>query len=216
VIEVKRLEEQITAFLREVQIPDTVERWALHRLEHAASQERELAAAQAHSRADALATVDRQMETLTKLRLRDLLTDLEFTKQRQELQRKQLELGNAPGAGSRSWFEPARTVVAFSRHAAPAFEAGDGAARRFILGVVGSNLILKDRQLSIDAKKPFRKSNGSPRLPYLCPEVEDVRTFCLDPANGEIIAQMGEVLKKTGLPVRSPRSHLHRFGSKAG
>jgi hypothetical protein len=74
-----------------------------------------------------LASSQRELDNLTKLRLQEFITDEEYVRQRQQLERERLRLAQAlerPGS-SGSWFEPARTVVSLSNQAAPCFRAGD-------------------------------------------------------------------------------------------
>ncbi len=60
-----------------------------------------------------------------------------------------------------SWFEPAKIVISFSNSAASCFQSGNLQSKRLILETVGSNLVLEDRKINIDAKKPFRKWSGT-------------------------------------------------------
>jgi len=43
--------------------------------------------------------------------------------------------------------------------------------------VVGSNFVLIDKKLNIDARKPFRRWSGTPTNSELCAWLEDIRTF---------------------------------------
>ena len=75
------------------------------------------------------------------------------------------------------WIEPSRKLFLFSNRAKFWFSHGTTDEKRIILATIGSNLLLKDKKLSIDAKKPFRilseRASGSP----LCTVVPGVRTF---------------------------------------
>jgi hypothetical protein len=101
--------------------------------------------------------VSRELDNLTRLRLRDLLTDDEYIRQRDQLQREQIRLAQkANGGPTHSWFEPARLLVSFSNQAVSWFVAGDFETKRLILETVGSNPVLTDRELRTQTKKPFR------------------------------------------------------------
>ncbi len=180
------LERQIVTFLAESSVPDGLHRWTLKRMERLATARSEDRNAHRLSLQNAQAAVDRQLDNLTKLRLRDLFTDEEYLKQRQELERDRLRLAqNLEGfekAGA--WFEPARLVVSFSNQAVPRFEDGDLRTKRLILEIVGSNLTLKDRKLSIEAKKPFRRWAGTVSFPEMWSTVEDVRTLWIRQDSG--------------------------------
>jgi hypothetical protein len=93
------------------------------------------------------------------LRIRDLLTDGEYLVQRKELQQQAVRMDqNLKSLDNvENWSEPARELISFNNRAVSGFAEGDPQTKRLILAIVGSNLSLKDRQLNIDAKKPFQR-----------------------------------------------------------
>jgi len=190
------LEDQIVQFLEELTLPDSLHRWVVARLDRLAQQRKTDGEAQRLSLEKALTTVWRELDTLTKLRLRDLITDEEFATQRQELERERLRLTQnlENRQKGNSWFEPAQAVISFSNHAATHFKAGDTRIKRLILETVGSNLTLKDRRLSIEAKKPFRRWTGTAEITDSWAFVKDVRTFVEDPASLTILAQIRDLV----------------------
>jgi transposase len=103
-------------------------------------------------RTDGLTSAERE-----ELRLRDQIADAEFDKERSELERERLRLLAAVQRAQKrqSWFSPGQTVILFRDRAIPAFKRGGVDQRRFIAETVGSHPTLKDRKLSIDARKPF-------------------------------------------------------------
>ena len=107
---------------------------------------------------EASSIVDRQLANLTGLRLRDLLSDMEFVAERHRLDRERLRLVEALQTHDRAqaWFEPARQLISFNAEAAFRFRTGDRETKRLILQLVGSNPALKDRKLLLEPKKPFR------------------------------------------------------------
>lgn len=178
-VSLPKLERQILDFLREISIPDDLHRWALAWLDRQHATRAEDHAARRSSLEQSQLAVQRQLENLTKLRLRDLITDEEFLKQRQELQREDLRLSqNLAVAGSAdSWFEPAKIFLSISNRASKWFAEGDNAKKRLILHSVGSNLVLSNKSLSIDAAQPFRRWGKKVSRTDLCTAVEDVRTL---------------------------------------
>lgn len=83
--------------------------------------------------------------------------DEEFTRQRAELGREQIGLNQRlRQLGSERWLEPSRNLFLFSNRAIFWLTHGNPDEKRLILSTVGSNPTLKVKQLSIDAKKPFR------------------------------------------------------------
>jgi hypothetical protein len=82
-----------------------------------------------------------------------------------------------------------------------------------ILTTVGSNLVLKDKQLSIDVRKPFRRWTDSTDISDLRAFVRDVRTL-VEEDGAEICALiqnireiMGESLADDPSRIRDPLIH---------
>lgn len=173
------LEEQLARFLKSLALPDPITRWALPRLKRSARERADLRALQRRSIERARIALERQRANLTRLRVRDLLTDEEYAAQRAGLDREAIRLAqNAPAAVSgEQRFEPEQLVVLFSNHAASRFLKADDPAKRAIIEIVGSNPRLTDRKLHIEAKKPFRSWTGTAQVSGWWAFVEDVRTF---------------------------------------
>ncbi|MGB8478009.1 MAG: recombinase family protein [Acidobacteriaceae bacterium] len=176
------IEAQITAFLAEISLPDRFHRWAAQRLERTMKQKQQDHAAQKDSLLRAQAASARELENLTKLRIRDLLSDEEYVKERQELERKQLGFSQKLDALTRQEerFEPSASIVSFNHCLISRFQTANLQRRRMILTTVGSNLVLKNKKLSIDARKPFRRWTDLGNFSDLRAFVRDVRTFVAD------------------------------------
>lgn len=166
------LEGQLACFLDEVTLGNSFHAWAIERLDRVRkSKSAALATEEAALRRNA-ATTDRSIDNLTRLRLREVITDEEFLKQRQELEREKLALEQRlRSVGDPStWFEPCRDFISFNSRATAWFRAGDERRKRLIVEIVGSNPVLKDKILSIEAAKPFRRHGPEPRRPLLWAE----------------------------------------------
>ncbi len=89
-------------------------------------------------------------------------------------------------------FEPARELISFNSRAASCFESGDLTKKRLILETVGSNLLLKDGKLSIEAKKLFRRWSKTASISDMRAYVKEVRTFFVsqDPEIFEMITKI--------------------------
>lgn len=174
VIEVRELERQVLGFLEELVLSERFRRWTLDRIVRMEAEETGQGGAQRRVAGDALASVCKQLENLTRLRLRDLVSDEEFVRERSSLEAERHRLSAAAQEAERTrpWFEPARMLMEFSTVAAPAFRDGDVDIRRFILETVGSNLVLTDRRFNGDAKKPFRRRREASKVPQVCPGEE--------------------------------------------
>lgn len=141
VVQASVLEAQLFSFLGAVTIRKNFHDWALARLERlrqAKKTDRELQEAILDK---SIAATVRALDNLTQLRVRDAISDEEFVKQRQGLEREKLALEErrALTAASSSWFEPCRDFVSFSSRAADWFQAGDARRKRLIIEIVGSN-----------------------------------------------------------------------------
>jgi site-specific DNA recombinase len=195
----KALEHQLFEFLKSVELPKTFQNWALERLQRSAEEEEKAIAAQRASLESSRASVERQLDNLTKLRVRDLLNDEEYLKQREELARERLRVQHHLGQQTINRFEPEKLLISFNKCLVSSFMEGNSQAKRSILEIVGSNLSLKDKKLNIEAIKPFRYWQETDPFSRMCAFVEDVRTFFASqsPAAIKMIGQLVELQKIT-------------------
>src|SRR5215470_9581632 len=177
-IEVEELEKQILQFLEQITIPKSIHDWALKRLDSAFANTRADIESQRLSLEKAIAANQRELENLTTLRIKDLLTDSEFVTRRQDLQIEQLKLKEKlqNSLKAAAPFEPAQLIVKFSNRAIFWFKEGDVEIKRLILEIASSNLALKDKKLLIEATKPFTQGPKISASSSLRGLVEDVRT----------------------------------------
>ena len=173
------LEEQIVAFLDSLRIAPHVCDWLNEILDEqptvrASEREAQRASAEASVR-----TLDRELETLTDLRVRSLLSDDEFTRKRVELTGARLSVRQQVSQlkEDSDWIEPLRTLISFSNKAVEYFSGGDDAQKRLVLITTSSNSTLSDRILSIEAKKPFVQWSPNTTKSEIRRFICDVRTF---------------------------------------
>lgn len=126
----------------------------------------------------ALKTCRKSLDNLTRLRCEEFISEEEFRRQRGGFMKEGVMLQERlRRIEATDWIEPSRRLFLFSHRAKFWFVHGTAEEKRIILATIGSNLLLKDKKLSIDAKKPFRilseRAFGSP----LCAAVNGVRTF---------------------------------------
>ncbi|HVT16672.1 MAG TPA: recombinase family protein [Thermoanaerobaculia bacterium] len=179
-ISLPKLEEAILKFLSELSVPDEIHRWTVARLEEAAGEETAIDAVGRRSAEAAMAAVLKQLDNLTLMRVRDLISEEEFVKQRELLNREKLRLAQQAEAAPQAWLEPARMLVSFNLRALSWFQTRDLEIQRLILAVAGSNSTLKGRELNIDAAKPFQRQPEGVDFPKMWSTVEDVRTGIRD------------------------------------
>lgn len=178
-ISLRAVEQQIEEFLTEISITDDLSRWALAKLDRVALSEKtrdETARANLQRAEDA---AGREIRNLLTLRVRELITDEEFKQTREQLESERLRVHERLGQATdeRAWLEPAKAFVSLSNRAVLWFREGDLQTKRLILGIVGSNLTLKDKKLIIDAKKPFRRWGKNCDPTGLSRALQDVRTL---------------------------------------
>jgi site-specific DNA recombinase len=197
-VQLPELEQQIIQFLEETTIPERLHNWAIARLKRLTERDATTRVRQRRSLEEAHVASQKELSNLTKLRIRDLLTDEEYAAQRQELERDQIRMAQNLEKASEddNRFEPAQTLVSFSNHAASWFKAGDLRTKRLIFKIIGSNPVLRDKKLSIDAKKPFRRWPGTASYSAVCSFVKDVRTRTMSGELESTLAAIREVTSR--------------------
>jgi len=112
------------------------------------------------------------------MRYQEFIGDEDFVRQRAELAKEEERLKERQRQLEASaWLEPSRDLFLFSHRARYWLLHGDSDQKRVILSTVGSNLFLRDKKLSIDAKKPFCILREIDSSSLLRAAVTDVRTF---------------------------------------
>ena len=74
------------------------------------------------------------------------------------------------------WLELGQSVILFRKYAADWFQAGNADDNRLILNTVGSNSVLADKKLSVQAKIPFKRLENADDCPRWCAIVEALGT----------------------------------------
>lgn len=156
-IEARTLEKMIADYLGRLAMPPSIIDWAYERLEEVEACDAVHSRATTESLQAALNNGRGQRAVLTGLRTRNLIPDEEFITERKrldaELARLEEQLATPPdplGDASATF----ATFVLAAR-AREWFEAGGPDAKRQIIEAVGSNLSLKDKLVSIQAKTPL-------------------------------------------------------------
>jgi DNA invertase Pin-like site-specific DNA recombinase len=196
-ITAERLEEQMTKFVEETTIPEKLHVFEGERIEKLLADGEDGVVRKERMLEDQAAALDRQLSNLKKLRIRDLLDDEEFLEERQNLTRKRIqvtrELQSLKATTER--FEPARLLIAFNKIAASRFRYGAPEEKRFILQILGSNPRLMNRELKIDAAKPFRRWSDSSDSFDLRAFLQEVRTFVEKPESEEALGNISQIME---------------------
>jgi len=177
-VEEASLTKQFIEFLASLKLRATTVAWVREQLRaqrrHAKEAVEKIAAARSAARAE-IAT---QLVELTSLRLRRLVDDDEFIRERQKLETTRRSLQKAPDPQSdEKVFELLDAVERISNQAAKWFATAPPEFKQKILKQVCSNPTLIDRKLSIQAAKPFVIRSDLDGSPNLRGVVDEVRTF---------------------------------------
>jgi DNA invertase Pin-like site-specific DNA recombinase len=175
-IEEESLDAQILAFLEQIHIDKGMLDDALAAVETLSKTEANEVTKEAVRKA--LAVCQKSLDNLTRLRCQELIGDEEFVRQRAALAQEEERLHERSRQLEVSaWIEPSRDLFFFSHRACFWLLHGESDVKRVILSTVASNLLLRDKTLSIDAKKPFSIVRENRSCSLLRAAVPDVRTF---------------------------------------
>jgi site-specific DNA recombinase len=177
-VERSKLEAQIATFLKTLTIHPTIERWCMEELAQDHEEIRALEVAQTQSRRKKLEEIQSQLNELKSLRLRRLVTDEEFLRDREQLERDRIRMAQLleSKAGGQGRFELVAEAILLRNQAVSWFLGGSDADKRLILRTVGSNPTLSSGILSIEAARPFVRVPEKAEILSMCTSVEEVRT----------------------------------------
>ncbi len=182
-IEAKELERQIEAVLRRIDISEEFLEWALKYVRETQAQESQTRQAQMQSIEGAYKNAQKQIDELLNLRLRNLISDEEFEEKRRELLKERALLNERRSNTEQNadhWFEQVERSLLFAQAVRKRFRSGSIDQKRIILETVGSNLLLKDKNLLFEPVEPFSYLQGTADFSIWRDAVEDVRTFVQD------------------------------------
>jgi site-specific DNA recombinase len=198
-VERGKLEHQIARFLKTISLPQDVSEIvaATARSEYARDEEA-VESARVTSLSEALRKVNAQLSELTDLRVRALIDDEEFLQKRQKLEHDRLRLSDqlTQAQAQAIRFEPLEDVISFSNKATAWFLHKNPQTQRLILETAGSNLFLRDKELIIEARKPFVKLSKLSQIPDLRGRREAIRTLLSNTDEVERISVAYRLLKK--------------------
>lgn len=178
------LETQITEKLSKVQIPDAFKNWALRWLQQAHESETDGRQTVLASLQNAYADTERQLDRLTDMRLKELLTDEEYTAKKTtltaELKNWKEKLADSEQQGA-NWRERIERSLNFAATAQEEFNGTeDLEKKRNILAQLGTDMILENKVLRLELDKTLACfANYSSKL------FADVKRLELD-KNGQI------------------------------
>ncbi len=163
-IEVKELERQIERYLSRIQISEKFKNWAVKHLKE--ENEKETASREKifDSQRKAYKYCLKKLDNLFELKISPsnsdgvLLSDEEYARRKATLVKEKVrleEILNDTGGRIERWLDIGEKIFNFACHARCRFKNGSSQEKSHILQALGSNLILKDKKLIIELKKPL-------------------------------------------------------------
>lgn len=182
-VEERQLEKQISSFLQSIYLSREEVDKAFAVIEEERKKEQLTGDSIKQGIETAIENAARNLDSLTKLRYRELISDEEFIRQRKELMQEQVGLNQRlQQLNTEQWIGPSQRLFLFSNRAIFWLTHGSIQEKRLILATAGSDPTLMDKTLNIYARNPFLVLQTSPTIRDWWTIVNDVRTFfCSDP-----------------------------------
>jgi DNA invertase Pin-like site-specific DNA recombinase len=206
-INLKKLEDQIADYLERIYVPKKLLDIALEYLAECAKQEDEDHQSVRKSQAKAINDCGQRITTLNRMRINNLIDDEEYLSEKKTLLVERMRLeekAHGSMTGTETQSESPEEMITFASTARMRFVKGTIQEKRCIFRRIGSNFFLRDKKLTIKAKKAFvvlekglrgvggendwlelfRKGLAEPQISFSNAQiikwhavVEDVRTF---------------------------------------
>ncbi len=164
VLRAEELEKQIDHFLSRIQISQRFKDWAVKYLHEVHKKESAFRSEVIQTQQKAHQECVRRIDNLVKLKTAPhnidgcLLSDEEYSRQRIALLKEKGALEGLlqdAGQGVEKGLELSEKTFDFASTARDRFAKGDCKTKKDILAALGSNLVLKDKMLRIEALEPF-------------------------------------------------------------
>lgn len=166
-IRAEELERQMREYLERIHVPQRLLDLVLGYLKEEEKHGKEQQSAHIETFKKACVECERRIDNLNQMRLRDLIGDEEYIKEKRRLLDEQMRLkrivDNLQHNEGKTEERTAETFV-FAHQAKERFQKGSPEEKKAVFCGIGSNFLLKDKKLFIQAEKPFSIiENGLPR-----------------------------------------------------
>lgn len=158
-IEKKELEKRFNCFLDNMTIEDEFIDWIIEYLHVFNQSEAQDRSAISDSLKKKITDSEAKLDKLLELKISDLITDEEFKAKKESLTREKNDsIAELENVSSRqdNWIESTEKACNFVRSIKNKFNEGSNDDRRRILSTLGSNFVLKDGILSLQANGIFK------------------------------------------------------------
>lgn len=161
----KNWSDKSLSFLREISVPASFVEWALHYLKQTAPEEEkssQIIRTQLERKEE---EIDKRLSKLIDLKLGNLLTETEYAAKKQELlKEKEMLQETLSQPVPKTWLETFEETLSTAEDALQRFQKGDEKKRKEVVYNLGSNLCIKGKMFSVEAKNPvlFMKKIAKP------------------------------------------------------
>jgi site-specific DNA recombinase len=153
-VTLSEFEEQVDLELEKYTIHPKFQEWALDIISRHNDTEIQQRTAIYESQQKTYNEVQKQIDTLTRMRYRELIEDEEFIKERDDLKKQLTKLeGQLATTEDRAkkWVELTEQTFNFARHARKEYIKGSIQKKREIFAALGQNYVLTDKKVKIEA-----------------------------------------------------------------
>jgi hypothetical protein len=153
----KIIDDAFVDFLRRHTVPEKIHDFAIKELRSGDKHRKTNNDVIQESVRRAVSDAESRLTNLTSLRIRDLIGEDEFTKERKNILDERFRLEQSLPSSNRTdqSFEPLESLLFFSNRAVIWYQQGDNFLKQKIIKSVASNPVLMDKIVSIEAKKGF-------------------------------------------------------------
>jgi len=150
---VELIEQQIADELAQFTMLPSFKKWMLDILKRLDDEEVEKRTQIYETQRQALDDVQRQLDTLRKLRLREMIDDDEYIEDRKRLKKEIITLRQRlkeTESRADTWQQQTDRAFEFACHAREAFEKGSVQVKKAILAAMGLNCTLTDKKIALE------------------------------------------------------------------
>jgi site-specific DNA recombinase len=158
-IPVQTLDTQASDYLRSIMLSTRFVEWGIKWLKIMHSNQQEVKEAKLKATQTAYNAVDRKIANLVDLMLDDIISKEDGVKKKAELEAQKTKLNetlSSIDSHANEWTNLTIDTFNFVKTAQDKFLNGTIEEKKTILRVIGSNLVLKDKNLEIELRKPFQ------------------------------------------------------------
>ena len=198
-VEEKDFEKQIIELLKKIEIPESFYSWAMKQFHLDAKDETKDRNTILANQQKIYNESIKEIDGLIGMRARGELDEENYKRRMSFISKEKTrlqELLNDTDNRVNRWIEKAEQIFAFARDAKIKFETGGAEDKRTILANLGSNLLLKDKIVSISIQKPLLL------VERVASEVKDIHQRLEPVKNGENELNFDEIYSQNPILLR--------------